>query len=41
MTRRYRAFASISQEQGSSDKKILFDESYSVLYAGGEELSSA
>lgn len=36
MTRGYRAFASILQEQGSSDKKILFDESYSVLCAGGE-----
>lgn len=39
--RGHRAFASISQAQGSSDKKILLDESCSVLYAGGEEPSSA
>lgn len=37
----YRAFASISQEQGSSDKKILFDESYLLLCTGGEAPSFA
>lgn len=35
MIRGFRSFASISQEQGSSDKiHMLFDESYSVLRNG-------